>query len=184
MSLRRLGIVFRTELAFQARRPMTWILVLLTVLPLFWRRRAPFLVLLATLAPSLGLAALGYGVHAHVAPAVALYSYAARPARGPIWPVVAVAVVGYAALVVVEAITVPFDLEDYLIPILIWGGAWLVGDRRRVVLLRAAEEQAVRAALAHTGGRKGAAATLLGISWPTLNRKIREYGLDRETPAD
>src|SRR6185503_5337495 len=28
MSLRRLGIVFRTELAFQAKRPMTWILVL------------------------------------------------------------------------------------------------------------------------------------------------------------
>jgi DNA-binding NtrC family response regulator len=50
--------------------------------------------------------------------------------------------------------------------------------------LRAAEEQAVRAALAHTGGRKGAAAALLGISWPTLNRKIREYGLDRGTPAD
>jgi signal transduction histidine kinase len=116
-------------------------LVLLTVLPLFWRRRAPFLVLLATLAPSLALAALGYGVHAHVAPAVALYTYAARPARGQVWPVIAVAVAGYAALVLVEAITVSFSIEDYLIPVLIWGGAWLVGDRRRVVLLRAAEER-------------------------------------------
>ena len=35
----------------------------------------------------------------------------------------------------------------------------------------------VKAALEHTGGKKGAAAALLGISWPTLNRKIREYGL-------
>jgi signal transduction histidine kinase len=115
--------------------------VLLAVLPLFWRRRAPFGVLLATLAPSLALAAFGYGVHAHIAPAAALYTFAAQPARGPIWPVAAVAVVGYAALVVVEAITVPFSLEDYLIPVLIWGGAWLVGDRRRVALLRAADER-------------------------------------------
>jgi signal transduction histidine kinase len=116
-------------------------LVLLTVLPLFWRRRAPFLVLLATLAPSLALAALGYGVHAHVAPAVALYTFAAQPARGRIWPVAAVAAVAYAALVVTEAITVPFSLEDYIIPAFIWGGAWLAGDRRRVALLRAADER-------------------------------------------
>jgi signal transduction histidine kinase len=118
-----------------------FVLVLLAVLPLFWRRRAPFLVLLATLAPSLALAALGYGVHAHVASAVALYTFAAQPARGPIWPVISVAVAGYAALVVVEAITVPFSLADYIIPALIWTGAWLVGDRRRVALLRAADER-------------------------------------------
>ena len=35
----------------------------------------------------------------------------------------------------------------------------------------------VAAALEKTGGKKGAAAALLGCSWPTLNRKIREYGL-------
>lgn len=46
-----------------------------------------------------------------------------------------------------------------------------------VMTIREAEKRAVRAALEHTGGKKGAAAAVLGISWPTLNRKIREYGL-------
>jgi two-component system response regulator HydG len=49
-----------------------------------------------------------------------------------------------------------------------------------VLTMREAEKRAVRAALAHTGGKKGAAAALLGIAWPTLNRKIREYGLQPE----
>ncbi|MFO0931399.1 MAG: sigma 54-interacting transcriptional regulator [Planctomycetota bacterium] len=39
-----------------------------------------------------------------------------------------------------------------------------------------AEKRAILAALAHTKGRKGEAAALLGISWPTLNRKLRDYG--------
>jgi DNA-binding NtrC family response regulator len=51
------------------------------------------------------------------------------------------------------------------------------GSEGEVLTLREAEKRAVRAALAATGGRKGAAALRLGISWPTLNRKIREYGL-------
>ncbi len=46
-----------------------------------------------------------------------------------------------------------------------------------VLTIREAEKRAVAAALARTGGKKGAAAALLGIAWPTLNRKIREYGL-------
>ena len=44
--------------------------------------------------------------------------------------------------------------------------------------IREAEKRAVVAALAHTKGKKGEAAALLGISWPTLTRKMREYGLD------
>jgi len=46
-----------------------------------------------------------------------------------------------------------------------------------VMTIREAEKRAVKAALEHTKGKKGAAAAVLGISWPTLNRKIREYGL-------
>ena len=47
-----------------------------------------------------------------------------------------------------------------------------------VMTLREAEARAVKAALEATGGKKGKAAELLGIAWPTLTRKIREYGLD------
>jgi DNA-binding NtrC family response regulator len=56
-------------------------------------------------------------------------------------------------------------------------GAPPPGGAPGVVTMREAEKRAVQAALAATGGRKGAAAALLGISWPTLNRKIREYGI-------
>ncbi len=48
---------------------------------------------------------------------------------------------------------------------------------QEVLTLREAEARAVTAALEASGGRKGAAAALLGISWPTLNRKIRDYGI-------
>jgi DNA-binding NtrC family response regulator len=50
--------------------------------------------------------------------------------------------------------------------------------------LAGAEARAVAAALEATQGRKGEAARLLGISWPTLNRKIRAYGLRSRDPAD
>lgn len=43
--------------------------------------------------------------------------------------------------------------------------------------LREAERQAIEAALIATGGKKGEAAKILGISWPTLTKKIRDYGL-------
>jgi DNA-binding NtrC family response regulator len=50
-------------------------------------------------------------------------------------------------------------------------------DAGEAITMREAERRAVVAALARTGGRKGEAAALLGISWPTLTRKIREFGL-------
>ena len=56
------------------------------------------------------------------------------------------------------------------------GVTGLLGDG--VFDLKAIEKKAVQAALAKTGGKKGRAAQLLGISWPTLNRKIRQYGLE------
>lgn len=41
-----------------------------------------------------------------------------------------------------------------------------------------AEKLCIRKALVRTGGRKGEAAKLLGISWPTLNKKLKDYGLE------
>ena len=52
-----------------------------------------------------------------------------------------------------------------------------------VLTVAEAEKRAILAALAATKGRKGEAAALLGISWPTLNRKLREYG-DPAAPPD
>ncbi len=44
------------------------------------------------------------------------------------------------------------------------------------------EERAIRVALHHTGGKKGEAAEILGIAWPTLRRKLKKYRIDPDTP--
>ena len=49
--------------------------------------------------------------------------------------------------------------------------------------LREVEEAAVRAAMRHTEGHRGEAARLLGVSEPTLRRKLRAYGLDPASDA-
>ena len=48
--------------------------------------------------------------------------------------------------------------------------------------LEEVEEHAIRLALRHTGGKKGEAAQLLGIAWPTLRRKLRKYKIDPKSP--
>jgi transcriptional regulator with GAF, ATPase, and Fis domain len=51
------------------------------------------------------------------------------------------------------------------------------GDQAPITIAEA-ERRAVVAALRHTCGRKGEAAELLGIAHPTLNRKIKAYGIE------
>jgi len=51
-------------------------------------------------------------------------------------------------------------------------------ERRSDLSLAAAERAAIARALRTTGGKRGKAAELLGISWPTLTKKIRKYGLE------
>ncbi|MCR4317204.1 MAG: sigma 54-interacting transcriptional regulator [Planctomycetes bacterium] len=50
----------------------------------------------------------------------------------------------------------------------------------RVMSIADAERIAIVAALRHTNGRKGEAAELLGISHPTLNKKIQDYKIGGE----
>jgi signal transduction histidine kinase len=114
-------------------------IILAASLSLLWRRRYPWPVFLVTIAASIALVALGYAVHAPVAVAVGLYTLAARPDRGDIWPPIATAAAGYAALVAVETATLDLGLEDYVFPAVLLVGAWLVGDRRRTTRQRAAE---------------------------------------------
>jgi signal transduction histidine kinase len=115
-------------------------LVLVSALALLWRNQHPRAVLLVTLALSLALAALEYGVHAPAAPAVALYAFAVRPQRGRSWPVLATAAAGWVALVLIEVAVTPYAVADYLLPGLIWAGAWLIGDRRRFLRAHVAEQ--------------------------------------------
>jgi signal transduction histidine kinase len=114
-------------------------LVLVSALALLWRNQHPRAVLVVTLALSLALAALEYGVHAPAAPAVALYAFAVRPQRGRSWPVLATAAAGWVALVLIEVAVTPYAVADYLLPGLIWAGAWLIGDRRRFLRAHVAE---------------------------------------------
>jgi DNA-binding NtrC family response regulator len=50
--------------------------------------------------------------------------------------------------------------------------------------VRAAEAEAIRAALAATGGRRIESAKLLGISRKVLWQKIRDLGLGAEEPEE
>jgi len=89
------------------------------------------------------------------------------------------------ALVLMEGDTItaqdlPRELRDARAP----KPAGLPAGEGEVLTLREAEKRAVKAALERTGGKKGAAAALLGTSWPTLNRKIREYGLETKRSGD
>jgi signal transduction histidine kinase len=119
---------------------LSFALVLLSALALLWRNLHPRAVLAVTLASSLALAALSYGVHAPLAPAVALYAFAIRPRRGRAWPVLATATAGCVALVLIEVAVTPYGVADYVLPGLIWAGGWLIGDRRRALRAHVADQ--------------------------------------------
>ena len=130
------------DFADQTAEPgvLAFALVLLGALALLWRSRHPRAVLAVTLASSLALAALSYGSNAPVAPAVALYACAVRPQRGRSWPALAAASAGWAALVLIEIAVTPYGVPDYVLPGLIWAGAWLIGDRRRFLRAHVADQ--------------------------------------------
>jgi DNA-binding NtrC family response regulator len=56
-----------------------------------------------------------------------------------------------------------------------------VAPRPKIVPLREVERQHIAATLEHTGWNKRRACALLEISRPTLDRKIEEYSLARDT---
>jgi signal transduction histidine kinase len=118
---------------------LSFALVALSALALLWRNEHPGAVLVVTLALSLALVAMSYGVHAPLAPAVALYAIAVGPRRGRSWPVLAIAAAGWVALVLIELAVTPYGVPDYLLPGFIWAGAWLIGDRRRYLRAHVAD---------------------------------------------
>jgi signal transduction histidine kinase len=127
--------------------------VLLTVLaslPLVARRRAPLAVFLITAAASVALHAVAEPAGPPIGPTVALYFLAAAPVGRR--PPNAVALALVALLLTAHALA--GSLADHAFPgtalafgLLVWGGAWLAGERARLRSEQLAElrERALRA---------------------------------------
>jgi signal transduction histidine kinase len=122
--------------------PVGVVLAALTSLPLVAHRRAPLAVFVLTAAASAVLNGLGYPPGPPLGPTVALYFLALDPdkTRAPRWltgVVVALLFVAHAGAVGIaedEFPTVPL-----LMGALVWGGAWVIGDRVRLRRERIAE---------------------------------------------
>src|SRR5919106_5466781 len=125
-------------------------LAALASLPLVGRRHAPLATFAFTAAASAALNGLGYPPGPPLGPTVALYFLAVSPDDARARPRVIAATV--ATLFVVHVAAVSFADEGFptvplLFGALVWGGAWVVGDRVRQRRGRVAEleERARRA---------------------------------------
>jgi signal transduction histidine kinase len=125
-------------------------LVALASLPLVARRRAPLAVFVVTATASAALNLVGYPPGPPIGPTVALYFLALSPdnTRAPKW--VTGVVIGGLLLIHAGAVGVAedgFPAVPLLFGALVWGGAWVIGDRVRMRRERIAglEERALRA---------------------------------------
>jgi signal transduction histidine kinase len=155
------AVVFALSLALLAARgdpgadareldPLGVLLAALASLPLVARRRAPLAVFAVTAAASAMSNGLGYPPGPPLGPTVALYLLALSPerTRGPRW-LTGLVVIGFyvihagaSGLAEDEFPTVPL-----LFGALVWGGAWVIGDRvrQRRAQIAELEERALRA---------------------------------------
>jgi signal transduction histidine kinase len=125
-------------------------LAALASLPLLARRRAPLATFVVTAAASAALNGLGYPLGPPLGPTVALYFLAVSPDDARARTRVMAATV--ATLFVVHVTVAGLGEEQFptvplLFGALVWGGAWVVGDRVRTRRVRMAEleERALRA---------------------------------------
>jgi signal transduction histidine kinase len=125
-------------------------LAALASLPLAGRRRAPLAVFALTAAASAALNALGYPPGPPLGPTIALYFLAASPDQTRVPTRLTAATV--AGLFVLHVGAVGFARKDFptvplLFGALVWGAAWVFGDRVRMRRARMAEleERALRA---------------------------------------
>jgi signal transduction histidine kinase len=155
------AVVFAASLALLAARSdfiadtreldlLGGVLAALTSLPLVAWRRAPLAVFVGTAAASALLNALGYPPGPPPGPTVALFLLALSPERTRVPRWVAGAVVGGLFVLHVGGVAVAedaFPTVPLLFGALMWGGAWVIGDRVRLRRARLAglEERARRA---------------------------------------
>ena len=125
-------------------------LAALASLPLVVRRRAPLAVFALTATASAVLNALGYPPGPPLGPTVALYFLAVSPAETRAGLRLTAATVTGFFLLHVAAAGIgedAFPVVPFLFGTLVWGGAWVIGDRVRQRHERMAEleERALRA---------------------------------------
>jgi signal transduction histidine kinase len=125
-------------------------LAALASLPLVGRRRAPLAVFALTAAASAALNGLGYPPGPPLGPTIALYFLAASPEQTRLPTRLTAATV--AGLFVAHVGAVGFAREEFptvplLFGALVWGAAWVFGDRVRMRSVRMSEleERALRA---------------------------------------
>ena len=125
-------------------------LAALASLPLAGRRRAPLAVFALTAAASAALNALGYPPGPPLGPTIALYFLAASPEQTRVPTLLTAATV--AGLFAVHVGAVGFARDELptvplLFGALVWGAAWVFGDRVRMRRARMVEleERALRA---------------------------------------
>jgi signal transduction histidine kinase len=126
------------------------VIVALASLPLVARRRAPLAVFALTAGASVVLMGLGYPPGPPLGPTLALFFLALSPdkTRAPRW----LAAVVVAGLYVLHAGVIGVAQDEFptvplLFGALVWGAAWMIGDRVRLRRERIAEleERALRA---------------------------------------
>ena len=125
-------------------------LAALASLPLAARRRAPLMVFAVTAAASAALNAFGYPPGPPLGPTIALYFLALSPDQTRVPTRLTAATVVGLFLVHVGAVGFAqdgFPTVPLLFGTLVWGAAWVLGDRVRMRRLRMdeLEERAVRA---------------------------------------
>jgi signal transduction histidine kinase len=155
------AVVFALSLAMLAARgdsgtdardldPLGVLLAALASLPLVARRRAPLAVFAVTAAASAALNGLGYPPGPPLGPTAALYFLALSPerTRASRWQTALVVIGSYAIHVGATGLAEnEFPTVPLLFGALVWGGAWVIGDRVRLRRARIVEleERALRA---------------------------------------
>jgi signal transduction histidine kinase len=126
--------------------PLGGLLAAAGTLPLLWHRRAPLTVFAITTAASATLNGLNYALGPPVGPTIALFFVAADERTRVRLGRTAGVVVGFFALHVGATMIAHhgFPTSPLLFGILVWGGAWLIGDQvlQRRTRREVAEERA------------------------------------------
>jgi signal transduction histidine kinase len=111
------------------------LLVALTALPLFWRRSRPLAVFALTATASAAINALGYPAGPPIGPTIAIFSLGLYPSSSRAGLRLSAAVVVLLLGVHLVATGVgdeEIPIAPALFGILVWGGAWVIGDRVRM----------------------------------------------------